>query len=93
MGLSIRRNAERSFRRGLEWDLAWRPEEALAFRFTGSWSWNRIRSWTQFYEVYDDAGEWAGTTSRTFADVEPVSLEEGLQATVDWFGENTTASA
>ena len=72
VGLSIRRNAERSFRRGLEWDLAWRPREALAFRFTGSWSWNRIRSWTQFYDVYDDAGEWAGTTSRTFADVEPV---------------------
>ncbi len=72
VGLSIRRNAERSFRRGLEWDLAWRPKEALAFRFTGNWSWNRIRSWTQFYEVYDDAGEWAGTTSRTFADVEPV---------------------
>ncbi|MHB8797371.1 MAG: TonB-dependent receptor [Thermoanaerobaculia bacterium] len=72
VGLSIRRNAERSFRRGLEWDLAWRPKEALAFRFTGSWSWNRIRSWTQFYEVYDDAGEWAGTTSRTFAEVEPV---------------------
>lgn len=72
VGLSIRRNAERSFRRGLEWDLAFRPREELAFRFTGNWSWNRIRSWTQFYEVYDGAGEWAGTTSRTFADVEPV---------------------
>ncbi len=72
VGLSIRRNADSSFRRGLEWDLAWRPREALAVRFAGNWSWNRIRSWTQFYDVYDEAGEWSGSTSRTFQDVEPV---------------------
>ncbi len=72
VGLSIRRNADRSFRRGLEWDVAWRPAPAFSARFTGNWSWNRIRSWTQFYDVYDEAGEWAGTTSRAFADVEPV---------------------
>lgn len=72
VGLSIRRNADRSFRRGLEWDVAWRPREALAVRFTGNWSWNRIRSWTQFYDVYGADGEWAGSTSRTFEDVEPV---------------------
>lgn len=71
VGLSIRRNADRSFRRGLEWDLAWR-RAPLAVRFTGNWSWNRIRSWTQFYDVYDEAGEWVGSTSRTFRDVEPV---------------------
>ncbi len=72
VGLSIRRNADRSFRRGLEWDLAWQPRKALAVRFTGAWSWNRIRSWTQFYDVYGEDGEWAGSTSRTFSDVEPV---------------------
>jgi iron complex outermembrane receptor protein len=72
VGLSIRRNADRSFRRGLEWDVAWRPRAAFAARFTGNWSWNRIRSWTQFYDVYDADGAWAGSTSRTFADVEPV---------------------
>jgi iron complex outermembrane receptor protein len=72
VGLSIRRNADRSFRRGLEWDVAWRPRPALAVRFTGSWSWNRIRSWTQFYDVYDESFEWVGSTSRTFEDVEPV---------------------
>jgi iron complex outermembrane receptor protein len=71
VGLAIRRNADRSFRRGLEWDLAWR-RSGVAVRFTGNWSWNRIRSWTQFYDVYDEAGEWAGSTSRTFQDVEPV---------------------
>jgi iron complex outermembrane receptor protein len=71
VGLSIRRNADRSFRRGLEWDLAWR-RASLAVRFAGNWSWNRIRSWTQFYDVYDEAGEWLGSTSRTFEDVEPV---------------------
>ena len=72
VGLSIRRNADRSFRRGLEWDLAWQPRSSLAVRFTGNWSWNRIRSWTQFYDVYGADGEWAGSTSRTFEDVEPV---------------------
>lgn len=72
VGLSIRRNADRSFRRGLEWDLAWRPRPALAVRFTGSWSWNRIRSWTQFYDVYDESFDRVGTTSRTYEDVEPV---------------------
>lgn len=72
VGLSIRRNADRSFRRGLEWDLAWRPRGSLAVRFTGNWSWNRIRSWTQFYDVYDETGEWAGSTSRTYENVEPV---------------------
>ena len=71
VGLSIRRNADRSFRRGLEWDLAFR-RASFAVRFTGNWSWNRIRSWTQFYDVYDEAGEWVGSTSRTFQDVEPV---------------------
>ena len=72
VGLSIRRNADRSFRRGLEWDVNWQPRKAIAVRFTGNWSWNRIRSWTQFYDVYDEAGEWTGSTSRTFEDVEPV---------------------
>lgn len=71
VGLSIRRNADRSFRRGLEWDLSWR-RPAIAVRLTGSWSWNRIRSWTQFYDVYDESFEWVGSTSRTFEDVEPV---------------------
>ncbi len=72
VGLSIRRNADSSFRRGLEWDVAWRPRKAIAVRFTGSWSWNRIRSWTQYYDVYDETGVWSGSTSRTFQDVEPV---------------------
>ena len=72
VGLSIRRNADRSFRRGLEWDVRWQPRKVFAVRFTGNWSWNRIRSWTQFYDVTNEAGEWTGTTSRTFQDVEPV---------------------
>jgi iron complex outermembrane receptor protein len=72
VGLSIRRNADRSFRRGLEWDVAWQVRKALALRLTGNWSWNRIRSWTQFYDVYDEGGAWTGATSRTFRDVEPV---------------------
>ncbi len=72
VGLSIRKNAGRSFRRGLEWDLAYRASPKLAVRFTGNWSWNRITSWTQFFDVYDETGEWVGSTSRVYKDVEPV---------------------
>ncbi|MCK7494857.1 MAG: hypothetical protein MZW92_29885 [Comamonadaceae bacterium] len=46
--------------------------KALAVRFTGDLEPEPDRSWTQFYDVYDEAGEWAGSTSRTFQDVEPV---------------------
>jgi len=50
------------------------PRTDLALRLTGSWSWNAIRSWTQFYDVYDQNGEWAGSTSRSFGTSSPSSL-------------------
>jgi iron complex outermembrane recepter protein len=69
--LPLRRNVDRSFRRGVEVDLAWQPASALTVRQSATFSYNRIRSWTQFYDVYDADGAWTGSTSRTHAGVAP----------------------
>jgi len=37
---------------------------------------NRIREWTQFYDVYDAEGSWVGSTSLTHADVQPLLTPE-----------------
>jgi iron complex outermembrane receptor protein len=71
IGLPLRRNVDRSFRRGVEIDLRWHPVHALQIRHTASYSFNRIATWTQFYDVYDAEGNWMGSTSRTLHDVPP----------------------
>ena len=73
IGLPLRRNVDRSFRRGIEVDLKWHPVESLQIRHTASYSLNRIANWTQFYDVYDAEGNWTGSTSRTLHDVPPYS--------------------
>ena len=72
IGLPLRRNVDRSFRRGLEIDLTWQPWSPLRIRHSATYSDNRIRSWTQVYDVYDEAGNWTDSTSRTHHDVPPV---------------------
>jgi iron complex outermembrane receptor protein len=71
IGLPLRRNVDRSFRRGIEIDLRWHPVDALQIHHTASYSFNRIATWTQFYDVYDADGNWTGSTSRTLHDVAP----------------------
>lgn len=71
IGLPLRRNADRSYRRGVEVDLTWRPVEPLQIRHTATYSLNRIDTWTQFYDVYDAAGSWAASTSLDHHDVPP----------------------
>ncbi len=71
IGLPLRRNVDRSYRRGIEVDLTWRPVEPLQIRHTATYSLNRIDTWTQFYDVYDAAGNWAASTSRDHHDVPP----------------------
>ncbi|MCX6551597.1 MAG: TonB-dependent receptor [Acidobacteria bacterium] len=70
--LPLRRNVDRSFRRGMELDLTWRPSPAVTLRHSATYSYSRIRSWTQFYDVYDAAGNWIDSTSRTRANVAPL---------------------
>ncbi|MGE5346043.1 MAG: TonB-dependent receptor [Acidithiobacillales bacterium] len=85
IGLPLRRNVPRSYRRGLELDVRWHPVKSLRLGGTLNASRNRISSWTQFYDVYDPAGNFIGSTSLGFSDVAPLLTPE-LVANVfaDW---------
>jgi iron complex outermembrane receptor protein len=85
IGLPLRENVERSFRRGLELDLLWRPAATLELRTTANLGWNRIREWTQFYDVYDSDFAFAGQTSRSYGDVRPLLTPSlVLNQSLDW---------
>jgi iron complex outermembrane receptor protein len=71
IGLPLHQNVDRSYRTGIEMDLRWRPVESLTLRQTASFSRNRISTWTQYFDVYDNEGTWTGSTGRTFHDVAP----------------------
>jgi iron complex outermembrane receptor protein len=72
IGLPLRRNVDKSSRRGLELDLLWRPRPTLGVRLSASANRSRIDRWTQFYDVYDADGNWVSSTSRDFSDVPPL---------------------
>jgi len=72
IGLPLRRNVARSRRRGVELDASWQATPRLRLTASAHASFNRIRSWTQFYDVYDEAGSYVDNVPRTFADVEPL---------------------
>jgi len=90
IGLPLRQNVDHSVRRGVEVDLTWQPVKPLRVRHSATYSYNRIRSWTQFYDVYDETGAWAGTTSRTYENVVPLLTPAflftlgGDYSPVDW---------
>jgi len=73
IGLPLRRNVDQSYRRGIEIEASWQALEALRISGSLNASRNRISTWTQFYDVYDANGDYAGATSRTFHDVAPVA--------------------
>jgi iron complex outermembrane receptor protein len=72
IGLLLRRNVDRSYRRGVELEYGWQLLPALRLRGNANVSRNRIATWTQFYDVYGAAGDVAGSEPRTFHDVNPV---------------------
>jgi iron complex outermembrane receptor protein len=72
IGALLRRNVGRSYRRGLELDYSWHAAPRLKLRGNANLSRNRIHSWTQFYDVYDAAGNITGSEPITFHDVNPV---------------------
>lgn len=72
IGLLLRRNVDRSSRRGIELDAAWRVLPQLRLRTTANFSRNRIDEWTQFFDVYDDGGNWIESRPVHYRDVEPL---------------------
>jgi iron complex outermembrane receptor protein len=72
IGLLLRRNVDRSYRRGIELEYAWQAMSKLHLRGNAGISQNRIHTWTQFYDVYDAAGNIAGSEPVTYHDVNPV---------------------
>jgi len=72
IGLPLRRNVDRSHRRGLEWDVTWQPWSQLRVTHTANLSRNGIRTWNQFYDVYDPSGNLVGSEPRVYRDVDPL---------------------
>ncbi|MGE5234145.1 MAG: TonB-dependent receptor [Acidobacteriota bacterium] len=71
-GALLRRNVDRSYRRGVELDVVWQMTPQLTLRHSANWSRSRIRSWTQYIDVYDGYGNYATSEPRTFRDVAPL---------------------
>ncbi|HEV8659471.1 MAG TPA: TonB-dependent receptor [Thermoanaerobaculia bacterium] len=72
IGLLLRRNVDRSYRRGIEIDAALEATSTLRLRTIANLSRNRIGTWTQFYDVYDSEGNFIGSKPIVYHDVEPV---------------------
>ncbi|HEX6177499.1 MAG TPA: TonB-dependent receptor, partial [Thermoanaerobaculia bacterium] len=71
-GMVLRRNVDRSFRRGVELEAEWQASNAIRLATSANVSRNQIAEWSQFYDVYDESGTWIGSEPRTFHDVEPL---------------------
>ncbi len=90
IGLPVRRNVPRSYRRGMELGLDWRPSPRWRLLGNASLSRNRIGEWTQFYDVYDEGGTWIDSAAVVHRDVPPLLTPEVLlNASVDWTPSST----
>jgi iron complex outermembrane receptor protein len=72
IGLPLRRNVDRSHRRGLELDATWRLRPSFRVKGSANLSRNRIRTWTQFYDVYDPDGGYLESVGQVHHDVDPL---------------------
>lgn len=84
IGLPLRKNVDRSFRRGFELDLGYQLTPSVRLLANANLSHNRIREWTQFYDVYDDQGNYAGIEQILHHNVNPlltptVILNQGVE--------------
>ena len=77
IGLPLRTNVDESYRRGLEIDLKWNFRPLWSLLHSANLSRNRIREWTQYYDVYDTAGTWIDSEPITYADVQPSAVTRG----------------
>jgi iron complex outermembrane recepter protein len=72
IGLALRRNVDRSFRRGIELSANWQALPTLRFRTAANVSRNRIRTWTQFYDVYDADFNYLASRPVVYTNVQPL---------------------
>jgi iron complex outermembrane receptor protein len=72
IGALLRRNVDRSYRRGIEIEYSWQAASRVRLRGNANLSRNRIHTWTQFYDAYDTTGFITGPLPITFHDVNPV---------------------
>jgi iron complex outermembrane receptor protein len=85
IGLPVRRNVGQSSRRGVEFDVRWTPTAAWRVTSNATFSRNRIAAWTQYYDVYDAAGEWIGARSLVHSQVQPLlSPATILNGVIGW---------
>lgn len=85
IGLALRRNVDRSYRRGIELNAFWQALPTLRLRTNANVSRNRIGTWTQFYDVYDAAGNWIDSRPVTYHDVNPLLTPPLIvNQTIDW---------
>lgn len=85
IGYAIRRNIPSSERRGIELDWMVRPSPLWRLETTALLARHRIEVWRQVLDVYDDAGDYAGTAPRLFTDTPPaLSPETILRQSVEW---------
>jgi iron complex outermembrane receptor protein len=72
IGLPLRRNVDRSHRRGVELDVRYEPTRAWRFTATANASANRIATWNQSLDVYEADGGYSGSELRAYHDVRPL---------------------
>ena len=72
IGLSLRKNVDDSYRRGIELEASWQAGPELELKTSANLSRNRIARWTQFYDVYDAEGNWTESRPITLRNVEPL---------------------
>lgn len=87
IGLPVRRNVKDSYRRGLEWDVRWTLNGHWSIRHSANLSRNRIRDWTQFFDVYDSSGAWIDSLPVNYRRVRPLLTPEAIvNAGFQWSG-------
>jgi iron complex outermembrane receptor protein len=72
IGLALRRNVDRSHRRGVELEVRYEPVRTLRLTATANASANRIATWNQSFDVYEADGSYSGSLLRTYHDVRPL---------------------
>ena len=91
IGLPLRRNVDRSYRRGVEVDLKWMPAPNWSVLHSLNVSRNRINEWTQFYDVYDEQGAWIGSEPIGYQNVRPLlSPELIFNLGAEWANRDTS---